>query len=118
MVASLFRKVPDELFAARIKNVYLDIAKKWGHVPVEVANDGDVTALAGAMELGDRPVLGLAMGTSEAAGYVNRDGLIRGGSMSSPSLRSTTHPMRRWMWSGRVVPRTASDRCHRCPVGG
>jgi predicted NBD/HSP70 family sugar kinase len=78
MVASLFRKVPDDLFEARIKGIYLDIAKKWGGVPVEVANDGDVTALAGAMDLGDRPVLGIAMGTSEAGGYVNRDGLITG----------------------------------------
>ncbi len=78
MVASLFRKVPADLFDKRIKNIYLDVARKWGGVPIEVANDGDVTALAGAMELKDHPVLGLAMGTSEAAGYVNRDGFITG----------------------------------------
>jgi predicted NBD/HSP70 family sugar kinase len=78
MVASLFRKVAQEQFETRIKNIYLDIAKKWGNVPIEVANDGDVTALAGALELKDHPVLGIAMGTSEAAGYVNRDGLITG----------------------------------------
>jgi predicted NBD/HSP70 family sugar kinase len=78
MVASLFRKVPEDEFNAKIKNIYLDVAKQWGNVPVEVANDGDVTALAGAMNLGDNSVLGIAMGTSEAVGYVNPDGLITG----------------------------------------
>jgi predicted NBD/HSP70 family sugar kinase len=78
MVASLFRKVPEDAFDARIKSIYQDIAKKWGNVPLEVANDGDVTALAGALELKDHSVLGIAMGTSQAAGYVNRHGLITG----------------------------------------
>jgi predicted NBD/HSP70 family sugar kinase len=70
--------VPKALFEANVKSIYLDIAKKWGNVPIAVANDGDVTALAGAMELKDHPVLGIAMGTSQAVGYVNRDGLITG----------------------------------------
>jgi predicted NBD/HSP70 family sugar kinase len=78
MVASLFRKVPEAAFEARIKSIYQDIAKKWGDVPLEVANDGDVTALAGALELKDHSVLGIAMGTSEAAGYVNAHGLVTG----------------------------------------
>ena len=78
MVASLFRKVPPAVFAARIKSIYPDIAKKWGDVPLEVANDGDVTALAGALELEDDSVLGIAMGTSQAAGYVDPHGLITG----------------------------------------
>jgi predicted NBD/HSP70 family sugar kinase len=78
MVASLFRKVPADAFEARIKGIYQDIAKKWGNVPLEVANDGDVTALAGALELKDQPVLGIAMGTSLAVGYVNAQGLITG----------------------------------------
>jgi len=78
MVASLFRKVPEAAFNARIKSIYQDIAKKWGNVPLEVANDGDVTALAGALELKDDSVLGIAMGTSQAAGYVNPQGLITG----------------------------------------
>ena len=58
--------------------MYIDIAKEIGDVPVEVANDGDVTALAGAMDLGDNNVLGVAMGTSEAVGYVDADGNITG----------------------------------------
>src|SRR6187402_1120840 len=78
MVASLFRKVPEAAFNARIKSIYQDIAKKWGDVPLDVANDGDVTALAGALELKDHPVLGIAMGTSLAVGYVNQQGLITG----------------------------------------
>jgi predicted NBD/HSP70 family sugar kinase len=77
-VASLFRKVPEAAFNARIKSIYQDVAKKWGDVPLEVANDGDVTALAGALELKDHPVLGIAMGTSQAAGYVDERGLITG----------------------------------------
>jgi len=47
-------------------------------VPFKIANDGDVTALAGSMSLGDNGVLGIAMGSSEAAGYVNLQGDITG----------------------------------------
>jgi predicted NBD/HSP70 family sugar kinase len=78
MVASLFRKVPKKQFDAKIKSIYTDVAKKWGNVPVEVANDGDVTALAGAMSLKDHSVLGIAMGTSQAVGYVDPRGYITG----------------------------------------
>ena len=78
MVASLFLKVSDEDFEKKVKTMYLDVAKEIGDVPVEVANDGDVTALAGAMDLGDNNVLGVAMGTSEAVGYVDSDGNITG----------------------------------------
>ncbi len=79
MVASLFLKVSDEDFEKRVKNMYIDIAKEFGeNVPLEVANDGDVTALAGAMNLNDNSVLGIAMGTSEAGGYVDPSGNITG----------------------------------------
>ena len=79
MVASLFLKVNDEDFAKKVKNMYLDVAKEIGeNIPVEVANDGDVTALAGAMDLDDNGVLGIAMGTSEAGGYVDTHGNITG----------------------------------------
>ncbi len=77
-VASLFLKVPDEAFESKIKNIYIDAAKIFGDIPVEVCNDGDVTALAGAMSLGDNSVLGIAMGTSEAGGYVDPNGNITG----------------------------------------
>lgn len=78
MVASLFLKVSDEDFEKKVKTMYLDVAKEIGDVPIEVANDGDVTALAGAMDLNDNNVLGVAMGTSEAAGYVDAEGNITG----------------------------------------
>lgn len=78
MVASLFLKVPEELFDAKVKDLYINIAKDMGNVPLEVANDGDVTALAGAMDLEDTNVLGLAMGTSEAGGFVDGKGNITG----------------------------------------
>ena len=79
MVASLFLKVNDEDFDKKVKNMYLDVAKEIGeNIPIEVANDGDVTALAGAMDLEDNAVLGVAMGTSEAGGYVDPDGNITG----------------------------------------
>jgi len=79
MVASLFLKVNEEDFDKKVKNMYLDVAKEIGEgIPVEVANDGDVTALAGAMDLNDNSVLGIAMGTSEAGGYVDPDGNITG----------------------------------------
>lgn len=79
MVASLFLKVAPDDFEKRVKNMYIDIAKEFGpDVPLEVANDGDVTALAGAMDLEDDQVLGIAMGTSEAAGYVDSQGNITG----------------------------------------
>ena len=45
-------------------------------VPLEVINDGDVTALAGSMSLEDNGILGIAMGSSQAAGYVDMQGGI------------------------------------------
>ncbi len=79
MVASLFLKVSDEDFEKKVKNMYIDVAKEIGeNIPIEVANDGDVTALAGAMDLNDNSVLGVAMGTSEAGGYVDPQGNITG----------------------------------------
>ena len=78
MVASLFLKVPPELFDAKVKDIYLCVARELGDVPVVVANDGDVTALAGAIDLDDNGILGIAMGTSEAGGYVDPNGNITG----------------------------------------
>lgn len=78
MISSLFLKVPDDQFEKTVKTIYTDIAAEIGNVPVEVANDGDVTALAGAMDLNDVNVLGVAMGTSEAGGYVDGAGNITG----------------------------------------
>lgn len=78
MVASLFLAVPKDKFESKVKTMYIDVAREFGDLPIEVANDGDVTALAGAMDLGDDSVLGVAMGTSEAGGYVDQNGNITG----------------------------------------
>ncbi len=77
-VASLFIKVSDADFKAQVEDIYLRAAAEIGDVPVAVCNDGDVTALAGAMGLEAGAVLGIAMGTSEAGGYVSRQGSITG----------------------------------------
>ena len=79
MAASLFLKVSEDDFEKKVKNMYIDVAREIGeNIPLEVANDGDVTALAGAMDLDDNAVLGIAMGTSEAGGYVDPEGNITG----------------------------------------
>jgi len=75
-VASLFRSVPAEAFERRVKDLFFEIKRVWGNVPFEVVNDGEVTALAGSMALGDNAVLGIALGTSTAGGYVTPDGNI------------------------------------------
>ena len=77
MVSSLFVQVPPEKHEL-VRTIYTRAAAALGNVPVAVANDGDVTALAGAMSLRDTCVMGLAMGTSQAAGYVDGEGRILG----------------------------------------
>ena len=79
MRASLFLQVPKDLFDAKVKDIYIRaIQDTFGDVPYAVANDGDVSALAGTMSLEDNNVLGIAMGTSEAVGYVDSEGRITG----------------------------------------
>ncbi len=79
MNASLFLQVPKDLFDAKVKDIYIRaITDTFGNVPYAVANDGDVSALAGAMSLEEDNVLGIAMGTSEAVGYVDPQGRITG----------------------------------------
>jgi predicted NBD/HSP70 family sugar kinase len=75
-VASLFRAVPSDVFQQRVKGLFLELKRAWGDVPFEIVNDGEVTALAGSMALDDNAVLGIAMGSSEAAGYVTPEGTI------------------------------------------
>lgn len=75
--ASLFRGVSETDFEARIRRMFFELKERWGGIPFEVVNDGEVTALAGSMSLNENAVLGVAMGTSEAAGYVDPNGSIR-----------------------------------------
>ena len=75
-VASLFRSVPRKHFP-KAAGVFKRIQQEW-NVPVSVMNDGDVTALAGALSLQEKGMLGIAMGSSEAAGFVDQGGRILG----------------------------------------
>jgi predicted NBD/HSP70 family sugar kinase len=75
MVASLFRSVPRRLFKKKVTSIFLKMKEAWG-VPFEVVNDGEVTALAASMSLNINSVLGVALGSSQAGGYVTPNGNI------------------------------------------
>jgi len=76
MVASLFRAVPPERFQ-EVRTMFQRLQEEF-RVPFTVINDGDVTALAGSMALEENSILGVALGSSEAAGYVAADGNLTG----------------------------------------
>jgi len=79
MVSSLFVGVDKSKYLSEAQNCYKNVIEKdFPGVPYSVANDGDITALAGSMSLGLNSVMGMAMGTSEAVGYINADGEING----------------------------------------
>ena len=75
-VASLLRSIPTKDFA-KAAGVFKRIQREW-NVPVVVMNDGDVTALAGALSLRQKGLLGIAMGSSEAGGFMDQQGRILG----------------------------------------
>lgn len=75
-VASLLRSIPKKDFP-RAAKTFKRIQKEWG-VPLVMMNDGDVTALAGALSLGEKGMLGIAMGSSEAGGFMDKKGRILG----------------------------------------
>lgn len=75
-VASLFRGIPKDLFDAKITRLFIDLKQAWSGIPFIVVNDGEVTALAGSMSLDDNAVLGIALGSSQAGGYVTPTGEI------------------------------------------
>ena len=77
-IGSLYRAVPRDRFANRVVGLFQELRAAWGGIPFEVVNDGEVTALAGSMALNDNAVLGIAMGSSLAAGYVTPQGAITG----------------------------------------
>lgn len=78
-IASLFRAVKEQNPARfeEAQNLFFRIEKDWG-VPFAVYNDGDVTALAGMITMKLKGVLGVAMGSSEAVGYVDPKGSMTG----------------------------------------
>lgn len=74
-IASLFRGLSRDEFDQAATDLFVRIRDEW-RVPLNVVNDGEVTALAGSMSLNANGVLGVAMGSSEAVGYVTREGTI------------------------------------------
>ena len=77
MISSIFYCVPRDRWD-EVKTVFDRAAAAIGDVPIVVANDGDISALAGAMGMGCGKIMGLAMGTSEAVGYVDKDQNVLG----------------------------------------
>jgi predicted NBD/HSP70 family sugar kinase len=75
-VASLLRAIPKKDFP-RAAAIFKRIQREWA-VPLAVMNDGDVTALAGALSLRKKGILGIAMGSSQAGGFLRKDGCVPG----------------------------------------
>ena len=77
--ASLFIRVPPDEFRSHGRDLYLRAVRDtFGPIPCRVVNDGDVAALSGAMSLQEGSVLGIAMGTSQAGGFVDEDFRVTG----------------------------------------
>ena len=112
MIASLFRGIPKDRFD-EIRNMFLRIRDEWG-IPLEIVNDGEVTALAGSMSLEDNGVLGIALGSSEAGGYVTMDGNITGWLNElafAPVDYSPTAPVDEWSCDKGVGALYFSQQC-------
>jgi len=92
-------------------------------VPFDVVNDGEVTALAGSMSLEDNGVLGVALGSSEAGGYVTLDGNITGWLNElafCPVDYSPAAPRDEWSGDAGVGAKYFSQQCvfRLAPVAG
>src|SRR4030066_882993 len=112
MVASLFRGIPPDRFH-EIRNLFQRIRGEL-NVPLEVINDGDVTALAGSMSLEDNGVLGIAMGSSQAAGFIDMHGRIMGWLNElcfAPIDYSPTAPIDEWSGDTGCGSQYLSQQC-------
>ena len=77
MISSIFRNV-DEIYLEKASNLYIDAVKMLEEylnksIPFKIINDGDASALGGVFQMDLSSCLGIAMGTSEAGGYVDND---------------------------------------------
>ena len=75
MISSIFRGVDDE-YQDKTKNLYIDVIHMLETdigktIPFKVINDGDASALGGVFGNNLSSCLGIAMGTSEAGGYID-----------------------------------------------
>ncbi|MEG2724542.1 MAG: ROK family protein [Kiritimatiellia bacterium] len=68
--AGLIKGIKDPADYRKSQLLFKRLKADYG-VPMEVANDGDVSALVGRLALGKKGIIGLAMGTSEAVGYID-----------------------------------------------
>jgi predicted NBD/HSP70 family sugar kinase len=112
MIASLFRGIPEDRFD-EVRTMFQRIRDEMG-VPLEVVNDGEVTALAGSMSLEDNGVLGLALGSSQAGGYVTMAGNITGWLNElafCPIDYSPTAPVEEWSGDRGCGARYLSQQC-------
>ncbi|MEN8693759.1 MAG: ROK family protein [Akkermansiaceae bacterium] len=92
-VASLFRGVKDKArYEKEVRPIFHQLQKEWGNIPFDVINDGDVTALAAAMQFEIHSVLGIAMGTSMAVGYCDPQGQLTPGINELAFLPVDDHP--------------------------
>jgi predicted NBD/HSP70 family sugar kinase len=73
-MSSIFRSIQPHVFKERVSGIFGEMSQAWGGIPFVVVNDGEVTALAGAMAGGVGGLLGIAMGSSQAGGYVTGEG--------------------------------------------
>ena len=78
-IASLFRAIKEKNPAKfeTAQNMFFRIKDDW-KVPFAIYNDGDVTALAGMITMNKKGILGVAMGSSEAVGYITPKGALTG----------------------------------------
>mmetsp|Transcript_114400 Transcript_114400/g.318199 ORF Transcript_114400/g.318199 Transcript_114400/m.318199 type:complete len:488 (+) Transcript_114400:3-1466(+) len=75
----IFPNVKPDVYKEKVVDIFKRIAKDLaGDVPLKVINDGEVTALAAVQKIKHGNVMGISMGSSEGAGYANKDGNLMG----------------------------------------
>jgi len=76
----IFPNVPPDVYKEKVVDIFKRIAKDVAgkEVPLKVINDGEVTALAAFAKIKAGNILGISMGSSEGAGYANKDGHLLG----------------------------------------
>mmetsp|Transcript_14859 Transcript_14859/g.19510 ORF Transcript_14859/g.19510 Transcript_14859/m.19510 type:complete len:557 (+) Transcript_14859:138-1808(+) len=73
-----FPDIEPDLYKAKVVPIFKRWAEALGDVPLKVINDGEVTALAGMQMVGKGGLFGISMGSNEGAGYVDRNGALKG----------------------------------------
>jgi predicted NBD/HSP70 family sugar kinase len=99
--ATIFRAVPESNFDAA-RDIFIRLADEW-QLPVEVANNGDIAALSGLIDMGRKGVLGIRFGNSEAGGYIDNRGCLTGRLNELAFAPVDLHPSApRDEWSGDI----------------